>query len=178
VSPFETPDREGVGRLVRIASEEGRKARPGLKLGVCGEHGGDPDSVHFFHEAGLDYVSCSPFRVPVARLEAGRAALAGAEVSDSRSAETPVILRSLPAVSKFITRLGKCLSTRPVMISRGEERWSRLPTAQLHRLLDERFTADERTAGEPDRDRCGLATLEHPAFGSITTLNCGRPRRR
>jgi pyruvate,orthophosphate dikinase len=84
VSPFETLDREGVGRLVRIASEEGRKARPGLKLGVCGEHGGDPDSVHFFHEAGLDYVSCSPFRVPVARLEAGRAALAGAEVSDSR----------------------------------------------------------------------------------------------
>jgi len=84
VSPFETLDREGVGRLVRIASEAGRKVRPGLKLGVCGEHGGDPDSVHFFHEVGLDYVSCSPFRVPVARLEAGRVALAGAEVSDSR----------------------------------------------------------------------------------------------
>jgi len=84
VSPFETLDREGVGRLVRIASEEGRAARPGLKLGICGEHGGDPESVHFFHEAGLDYVSCSPFRVPVARLEAGRAALAGADVSDSR----------------------------------------------------------------------------------------------
>ena len=84
VSPFETLDREGVGRLVRIASEEGRKARPGLKLGICGEHGGDPESVHFFHEVGLDYVSCSPFRVPVARLEAGRAALAGADVSDSR----------------------------------------------------------------------------------------------
>jgi pyruvate,orthophosphate dikinase len=74
-SPFETLDREGVGRLVRLAVTEGRAARPGLKIGVCGEHGGDPDSVHFFHEAGLDYVSCSPFRVPVARLEAGRAAL-------------------------------------------------------------------------------------------------------
>jgi pyruvate,orthophosphate dikinase len=73
VSPFESLDREGVGRLVKIAVEEGRKARPGLKVGVCGEHGGDPESVHFFHEAGLDYVSCSPFRVPVARLEAGRA---------------------------------------------------------------------------------------------------------
>jgi pyruvate,orthophosphate dikinase len=73
VSPFESLDREGVGRLVQIAVEEGRKARPGLKVGVCGEHGGDPDSVHFFHEVGLDYVSCSPFRVPVARLEAGRA---------------------------------------------------------------------------------------------------------
>ncbi len=75
VSPFETIDTEGVGRLVRMASEEGRAARPDLELGVCGEHGGDPESVHFFHEVGLNYVSCSPFRVPVARLEAGRAAL-------------------------------------------------------------------------------------------------------
>jgi pyruvate, phosphate dikinase len=74
VSPFETIDREGVGELVRIAVEAGRAARPDLHLGVCGEHGGDPESVHFFHEVGLDYVSCSPFRVPVARLEAGRAA--------------------------------------------------------------------------------------------------------
>ena len=83
VSPFESIDREGIGRLVRIASEEGRAARPDLKLGVCGEHGGDPESVHFFHETGLDYVSCSPFRVPVARLEAGRAAVEAAG-SDSR----------------------------------------------------------------------------------------------
>jgi len=83
VSPFETLDSEGVGRLVRIATEEGRKTRPGLKVGVCGEHGGDPESVHFFHEVGLDYVSCSPFRVPVARLEAGRAAIETAG-SDSR----------------------------------------------------------------------------------------------
>jgi pyruvate,orthophosphate dikinase len=75
VSPFETLDRDGIGRLVRIACEEGRATRPDLKLGVCGEHGGDPESVHFFHEVGLDYVSCSPFRVPVARLEAGRAAV-------------------------------------------------------------------------------------------------------
>ncbi|MFI5911345.1 pyruvate, phosphate dikinase [Dactylosporangium sp. NPDC051541] len=75
VSPFESIDRDGVGRLVRIAVDEGRAARPDLHFGVCGEHGGDPDSVHFFHEVGLDYVSCSPFRVPVARLEAGRAAI-------------------------------------------------------------------------------------------------------
>jgi pyruvate,orthophosphate dikinase len=73
VSPFESLDQGGVGRLVKIAVEEGRKTRPDLKIGICGEHGGDPESVHFFHEAGLDYVSCSPFRVPVARLEAGRA---------------------------------------------------------------------------------------------------------
>jgi pyruvate,orthophosphate dikinase len=81
ISPFESIDRDGVGRLVRIAAEEGRGTRPGLKLGVCGEHGGDPESVHFFHEVGLDYVSCSPFRVPVARLEAARAAVESAASS-------------------------------------------------------------------------------------------------
>ncbi|MDQ3326490.1 MAG: pyruvate, phosphate dikinase [Actinomycetota bacterium] len=83
VSPFETLDADGVGRLVRIAAEEGRGVRPELKLGICGEHGGDPRSVHFFHDAGLDYVSCSPFRVPVARLEAGRAATAAATEDDT-----------------------------------------------------------------------------------------------
>jgi pyruvate,orthophosphate dikinase len=83
VSPFETLDSEGIGRLVKLATEEGRATKADLKVGVCGEHGGDPESVHFFHEAGLDYVSCSPFRVPVARLEAGRAALDSVG-SDSR----------------------------------------------------------------------------------------------
>ncbi|HET8562160.1 MAG TPA: pyruvate, phosphate dikinase [Marmoricola sp.] len=77
VSPFESLDTEGVGALVRTAVEKGRAARPDLHLGVCGEHGGDPDSIHFFDEAGLDYVSCSPFRVPVARLEAARASSGG-----------------------------------------------------------------------------------------------------
>src|SRR6266567_4570099 len=85
VSPFETLDADGIGRLVRIAVAEGRATRPDLKVGVCGEHGGDPESVRFFHHAGLDYVSCSPFRVPVARLEAGRAvALEETGGSDSR----------------------------------------------------------------------------------------------
>jgi len=73
VSPFESLDVHGVGSLVRTAAEKGRTANPDLHLGVCGEHGGDPHSIHFFDEVGLDYVSCSPFRVPVARLEAGRA---------------------------------------------------------------------------------------------------------
>ncbi|WP_082582076.1 putative PEP-binding protein [Aeromicrobium sp. Root236] len=77
VSPFESLDVEGVGLLVEHAVKAGRKARPDLHLGVCGEHGGDPDSIHFFDEIGLDYVSCSPYRVPVARLEAGRSATAG-----------------------------------------------------------------------------------------------------
>ena len=74
-NPFETIDVPAVGELVRLGVERGRATKPDLKLGVCGEHGGDPDSIHFFHEVGLDYVSCSPFRIPIARLEAGRAAL-------------------------------------------------------------------------------------------------------
>ncbi len=85
VSPFESIDATGVGRLVRLAVAEGRAARPDLTVGVCGEHGGDPDSIGFFAAAGLDYVSCSPYRVPVARLAAGRAAVeARTEKSDSR----------------------------------------------------------------------------------------------
>jgi len=79
VNPFQTLDREGVGRLVRIAVEEGRKANRHLEVGICGEHGGDPDSIAFCNEVGLDYVSCSPFRVPVARLAAAQAALAATE---------------------------------------------------------------------------------------------------
>ncbi len=75
VSPFESLDTEGVGSLITTAVTKGRTARPDLTLGVCGEHGGDPDSIHFFEAAGLDYVSCSPFRIPVARLEAARAVL-------------------------------------------------------------------------------------------------------
>ena len=83
VSPFESIDVQGVGELVSIAVERGRSTRPDLRLGVCGEHGGDPDSIHFFNGVGLDYISCSPFRIPVARLEAGRASVAGSQ-SDTR----------------------------------------------------------------------------------------------
>jgi len=75
--PFVSLDQEGVGELVRIGTERGRKARPDLKIGICGEHGGDPASVAFCHAIGLDYVSCSPFRVPVARLAAAQAAISG-----------------------------------------------------------------------------------------------------
>jgi pyruvate,orthophosphate dikinase len=78
-NPFQSLDVSGVGQLMRIAVEKGRAARPGIELGICGEHGGDPASIAFCHQIGLDYVSCSPFRVPVARLAAAQAALAGAE---------------------------------------------------------------------------------------------------
>jgi pyruvate,orthophosphate dikinase len=73
--PFVSLDQDGVGDLVKIAVERGRATRPGLKLGICGEHGGDPASIHFCESAGLDYVSCSPYRVPIARLAAAQAAL-------------------------------------------------------------------------------------------------------
>jgi pyruvate,orthophosphate dikinase len=84
VDPFVSLDVAGVGELVRVGTERGRKAKPGLKIGICGEHGGDPDSIAFFDEVGLDYVSCSPFRVPIARLAAAQAAIAGkpAKVED------------------------------------------------------------------------------------------------
>ncbi|MGH8877559.1 MAG: pyruvate, phosphate dikinase [Stackebrandtia sp.] len=84
ISPFQVLDTAGIGRLVDIAVTDGRAARADLHLGVCGEHGGDPDSVGFFHRVGLDYVSCSPFRVPVARLAAGQAAVATSIKSDTR----------------------------------------------------------------------------------------------
>jgi len=79
--PFQSIDATGIGELVKIAVEKGRRVKPKLKLGVCGEHGGDPDSVHFFHKVGLDYVSCSPFRVPVARLAAAQVVLEEGEAS-------------------------------------------------------------------------------------------------
>jgi pyruvate,orthophosphate dikinase len=79
-NPFETLDRDGVGRLLSLACEGGREANPDLKLGICGEHGGDPESIEFFHEAGLDYVSCSPYRVPIARLAAAQAAMTKDEI--------------------------------------------------------------------------------------------------
>jgi pyruvate, orthophosphate dikinase len=73
--PFQVLDRDGVGQLVRYGTERGRSVKPNLKVGICGEHGGDPQSIAFCNEIGLDYVSCSPFRVPVARLAAAQAAL-------------------------------------------------------------------------------------------------------
>jgi pyruvate,orthophosphate dikinase len=81
--PFQVLDREGVGQLIQIGVERGRRVKPGLKIGICGEHGGEPRSIAFCHENGLDYVSCSPYRVPVARLAAAQAALveSGGEVA-------------------------------------------------------------------------------------------------
>jgi len=86
-NPFQTIDRDGVGRLMQWAINEGRVTRPGLEVGICGEHGGDPASVKFCHRIGLTYVSCSPFRVPVARLAAAQAALEDAPASKPKGAK-------------------------------------------------------------------------------------------
>ena len=81
--PFVTIDQEGVGELITIAVERGQRARNDIKLGICGEHGGDPASIHFCQQVGLDYVSCSPYRVPIARLAAAQAALGGKAASQA-----------------------------------------------------------------------------------------------
>ncbi len=102
--PFEVLDRAGVGLLMKMAVEKGRKTRPGLKIGICGEHGGEPSSVEFCHQIGLDYVSCSPFRVPIARLAAARAALSEAE---SRPSVRKVQQRRIPSRKTAALRTSK-----------------------------------------------------------------------
>ena len=84
-NPFETIDQTGVGELLQIAATRGRRTKSGIKLGVCGEHGGDPESIEFLYRVGLDYVSCSPYRVPIARLAAAQAVLATAGTQKSES---------------------------------------------------------------------------------------------
>jgi pyruvate,orthophosphate dikinase len=103
--PFATLDREGVGSLMKTAISGGRKTRPGIKLGICGEHGGDPNSVEFCHELGLDYVSCSPFRVPIARLAAAQAALSAEDaVNASRKAASRVTARPRRQASRHVAK--------------------------------------------------------------------------
>jgi pyruvate,orthophosphate dikinase len=94
VDPFVTIDRQGVGRLMRIAIQDGRATKPGLKLGICGEHGGDPNSVEFCDALGLDYVSCSPYRLPIARLAAAQAVL------KQRRSEGPMAKKAGKKVAK------------------------------------------------------------------------------
>jgi pyruvate,orthophosphate dikinase len=88
--PFQTLDQIGIGELMKLAVAGGRATRPGLKLGICGEHGGDPDSVKFCHRTGLDYVSCSPFRVPIARFAAAQAAIENPRKAGKKAAKKSV----------------------------------------------------------------------------------------
>jgi len=96
--PFAVLDREGVGSLMKTAIAGGRKTRPGIKLGICGEHGGDPSSVEFCHQLGLDYVSCSPFRVAIARLAAAQAAIAEGDAKPAASKKAA--LKAAPVRAK------------------------------------------------------------------------------
>ncbi len=102
--PFEVIDRDGVGQLMRMAVERGRKTRPGIKLGICGEHGGEPSSVEFCHLIGLNYVSCSPFRVPIARLAAARAAILNAPQGGDEEARPASAERGNRQAAPFIRR--------------------------------------------------------------------------
>ena len=106
--PFQTIDQEGVGLLIRMGTEKGRKTKPNLKVGICGEHGGDAESVKFCHRIGMNYVSCSPFRVPIARLAAAQAAIEDAE---KKVAATPSV-SSIP-----ISTNGKAKKRKPLVIS-------------------------------------------------------------
>jgi pyruvate,orthophosphate dikinase len=101
-NPFEVVDPDGVGELVRLGTERGRATRPDLKVGVCGEHGGDPESILTFAAAGLDYVSCSPFRVPIARLAAAQAVLAGLTVARDKAVASLAAKR--PAAKKAVAK--------------------------------------------------------------------------
>jgi pyruvate,orthophosphate dikinase len=107
-NPFASLDQDGVGQLVKIAIEKGRATRPNIKLGICGEHGGDPDSVKFFHRVGLNYVSCSPFRVPVARLAAAQAA-----IEEKRAAAAPA-KKAVKAAAKSAVKPVAKAATKPV----------------------------------------------------------------
>jgi pyruvate,orthophosphate dikinase len=135
--PFARLDDEGVGQLVKLACERGRQARPDLHLGVCGEHGGDPDSIDFFDAVGLDYVSCSPYRVPVARLAAARATLARGPAASglpAKGAALPAGKTRRPAAAasrKAATAAGRkktaAARTRSKAASRKEPARSRRP---------------------------------------------------
>ncbi len=129
VDPFVTIDREGVGRLMRIAIQEGSAARPGIKLGICGEHGGDPSSVEFCNEIGLDYVSCSPYRLPIARLAAAQAVL------KQRKGGSPMAKKATPKkkVAKKNVAKKKGPSARKLETSGVPRRGSKLGTSGVPR---------------------------------------------
>lgn len=128
--PFATLDREGVGALMKQAIIGGRKTRPGIKLGICGEHGGDPSSVEFCHELGLDYVSCSPYRVAIARLAAAHAALAEEESSRAvprrkASGARAKAKQSTKAATKPKAKAAKTTKTKSALLPRGRSHVTR-----------------------------------------------------
>jgi pyruvate,orthophosphate dikinase len=118
--PFAVLDREGVGAMMRLAINEGRLTRPDIKLGICGEHGGDPSSVEFCHELGLDYVSCSPFRVPIARLAAAQAALSAMPSGKSKPSAHAAVSRQGKRNGKAKVAARAKKSARPTRTAGGK----------------------------------------------------------
>jgi pyruvate,orthophosphate dikinase len=119
--PFATLDREGVGSLMKTAIAGGRKSRPGIKLGICGEHGGDPSSVEFCHQLGLDYVSCSPFRVAIARLAAAQAAIAEGDAKTTAKKAAPARAKAAKVV-KTARRAKTTQPTKAVKVTKASRR--------------------------------------------------------
>ena len=117
IDPFVSLDPEGVGELVQIAADRGRKTRPGIKLGICGEHGGDPASIEICEKVGLDYVSCSPFRVPVARLAAAQAAVRSKGMGGTSLHRVRAVAGRSPASLPFC----KQLVTGSALIASGDQ---------------------------------------------------------
>jgi pyruvate,orthophosphate dikinase len=160
-NPFEVVDAQGVGELVRIGVERGRAVRPDLKIGVCGEHGGDPASIATFYEAGLDYVSCSPFRVPVARLAAAQA-----------------VLESTPVAKKAVSRpAAKRAAKKPAAKKAAAKKTvRRAPAKTAAKKTAAKKTAAKKTAAKkaPAR-RVAKKAAKGPAR-SRAVAKRGRPR--
>jgi pyruvate,orthophosphate dikinase len=135
-NPFATLDQTGVGQLIKIAIAKGRKTKPDIKLGICGEHGGDPDSVKFCHRVGLTYVSCSPFRVPVARLAAAQAA-----IEEKRAAIAAAAGKNVRGSSKLRPRQNK--TTKQPTTNRGQTLWLRKLQRKPPRRLPRRPPCQE-----------------------------------
>jgi len=138
VDPFRVLDRDGVGQLIQMAVTKGRGVNPKLKVGICGEHGGEPSSIEFCHLTGLDYVSCSPFRVPIARLAAAQAALKNAgpakkavrQATGKVMARAKEIVRTAKAVKKAVTAAVKAAKTKPAAQPAAKKKASPKPAAK------------------------------------------------
>jgi phosphoenolpyruvate-protein kinase (PTS system EI component) len=131
--PFQTIDQEGIGELIRMGIDKGRSVKPHLKIGICGEHGGEPESVKFCHRVGMSYVSCSPFRVPLARLAAAQAAIADADRKDARVTvikSATVVVRNGKVVKKSVTKGAAKKPAKVAARKAGKKPAARKPAAK------------------------------------------------
>jgi signal transduction protein with GAF and PtsI domain len=145
-NPFETVDADGVGELVRIGVARGRATRPTLKIGVCGEHGGDPESIAVFAEAGCDYVSCSPFRVPIARLSAAQVVLAHAAARAPATKRAAATKKRPPATKRAAATKKRPPATKRAPARKAATTRKRVPAAQKRASAGSRVPAAKKRA--------------------------------